>query len=66
MDDTWSKARKIVEERRKLGDVRDSLIDNKMDDYTKTGYPMSQHAFDNLFGELLEAGADSKLFPLCA
>jgi hypothetical protein len=60
MDKTWSKARAIVDDRRKAGDFRDSLIDNKIDDYTKSGFPMSQHAFNNLFGELLEAGADSK------
>jgi hypothetical protein len=62
MDTTWSKARAIVEERRSRGDTRDCLIDAKIDDYNKQGWPMSQHAFNNLFGELLEAGADSKWY----
>ncbi|CZR64449.1 related to O-methylsterigmatocystin oxidoreductase [Phialocephala subalpina] len=59
MDDMWTKARSIVDERRARGDKRDCFIDNKLDDYEKNGWPMSQHAFNNLFGELLEAGADT-------
>lgn len=60
MDSTWSKARKMVEERRERGDVRNSIIDMKLAEYEKDGWPMSQYAFNNLFGELLEAGADSE------
>ncbi|KIW33913.1 uncharacterized protein PV07_00727 [Cladophialophora immunda] len=59
MDSTWSKARKMVEERRERGDVRNSMIDVKLAEYEKDGWPMSQYAFNNLFGELLEAGADT-------
>jgi hypothetical protein len=61
MDSTWAKARRMVEERRESGDIRDSMIDLKLAEYEKDGWPMSQYAFNNLFGELLEAGADSKL-----
>jgi cytochrome P450 len=59
MDDMWDKARRLVDERRAKGDKRDCFIDQKIDEYTKKGFPMSQHAFNNLFGELLEAGADT-------
>jgi hypothetical protein len=61
MGSTWGKARKMVDDRRARGDVRESMIDLKLDDYEKAGWPMSQLAFNNLFGELLEAGADSKM-----
>jgi hypothetical protein len=60
MDTTWSKARKMVDDRREKGDIRDSMIDLKLAEYEKSGWPMSQYSFNNLFGELLEAGADSK------
>ena len=50
----------MVEDRRKAGDVRDSIIDLKIAEYEKNGWPMTQYSFNNLFGELLEAGADSK------
>ncbi|KAF2814065.1 putative cytochrome P450 oxidoreductase [Mytilinidion resinicola] len=59
MDDMWDKARRVVDERRALGDKRDCFIDSKIEEYTEKGFPMSQHAFNNLFGELLEAGADT-------
>ncbi|KAI9836280.1 MAG: hypothetical protein M1819_001617 [Sarea resinae] len=59
MDDVWDRAREIVDARRLKGDKRDCLIDTKLDEYNKNGYPMSPHAFNNLFGELLEAGADT-------
>ncbi|KAI9835775.1 MAG: hypothetical protein M1819_001954 [Sarea resinae] len=59
MDSTWSKARSIVEERRAKGNKRDCLIDAKLDEYNAKGFPMSQHAFTNLFGELVEAGSDT-------
>lgn len=59
MDDMWTKARSIVDARRARGEKRDCFIDAKLDDYEKGGWPMSEHAFNNLFGELLEAGADT-------
>lgn len=56
----------MVEDRREKGDVRNSMIDLKLAEYEKDGWPMSQYSFNNLFGELLEAGADSKPYPnLC-
>jgi hypothetical protein len=60
MDTTWSKARQMVEDRRGRGDVRDSMIDLKLAEYEKSGWPMSQYSFNNLGGEMLEAGADSE------
>lgn len=60
MDNTWSTARAMVEKRRADGDIRDSIIDMKLAEYEKSGWPMTQYAFNNLFGEFLEAGADSK------
>ncbi|KAK5556602.1 hypothetical protein LTR46_005114 [Exophiala xenobiotica] len=59
MDTTWSKARQMVEDRRGRGDVRDSMIDLKLAEYEKSGWPMSQYSFNNLGGEMLEAGADT-------
>ncbi|KKA17972.1 hypothetical protein T310_8092 [Rasamsonia emersonii CBS 393.64] len=49
----------MVDERRAKGIRRDCFIDDKLDEYSTKGWPMSQHAFNNLFGELLEAGADT-------
>lgn len=65
MDSTWSTARAMVDKRREDGDIRESIIDMKLAEYEKDGWPMSQYAFNNLFGELLEAGADSKLLLQC-
>lgn len=59
MDTVWGKARQLVEERRARGDKRECMIDMKLDEYNKNGWPMSQPAFNNLFGELMEAGADT-------
>ncbi|KAJ5633479.1 cytochrome P450 oxidoreductase [Penicillium lividum] len=59
MDFTWGKARQMVDERRAQDDKRECLIDMKLDEYNKNGWPMSQHGFNNLFGELMEAGADT-------
>ncbi|KAK7204567.1 putative cytochrome P450 oxidoreductase [Myxozyma melibiosi] len=59
MDDMWDKARAMIDERRAKGIKRDCFIDQKLDEYNAKGWPMSQHAFNNLFGELLEAGADT-------
>lgn len=59
MDDMWDRARARVDERRAKGIRRDSFIDDKLDEYAAKGSPMTEHAFNNLFGELLEAGADT-------
>lgn len=59
MDAIWGKGRELVEERRTRGDKRECMIDMKLDEYNKGGWPMSQHGFNNLFGELMEAGADT-------
>lgn len=59
MDEMWDKARATVDERRAKGIKRDCFIDAKLDEYEEKGWPMSQHSFNNLFGELLEAGADT-------
>lgn len=55
----WTTARAIIDKRRARGDKRDCFIDTKLDEYEAKGFPMSQHAFNNLFGVLLEAGADT-------
>ena len=59
MDTVWGKARQLVEERRARGDKRECMIDMKIDEYNKNGWKMSQSAFNNLFAELMEAGADT-------
>lgn len=59
MDSTWGKARQLVDERRARNDKRECMIDMKLDEFNKTDWPMSQQAFNNLFGELMEAGADT-------
>lgn len=63
MDKIWDTARKFVDDRQRDGDVRDSIIDEKLQEFGTKGFPVSQHAFNNLFGELLEAGADSTQTP---
>lgn len=60
MDEAWTKARSIVDERRAHGDRRDCIVDNLLDQYEKKGeWPMSQHGFNNLLGELVEGAADT-------
>lgn len=61
MDETWSTARRLVEERRALGERRNCIIDNLLDEYEEKGWPgsISQHAFTNLMGEIVEGGADT-------
>ncbi|KAH7235367.1 cytochrome P450 [Fusarium tricinctum] len=49
----------MVDDRRARGDLRVCMINMKLEEYEKNGWPMSQHAFNNLFGELMEAGADT-------
>lgn len=60
MDKIWTVARKKVDARQRDGDIRDSIIDNKILEFEKAGYPFPEQGFSNLFGELLEAGADSR------
>ncbi|OIW32570.1 putative cytochrome P450 oxidoreductase [Coniochaeta ligniaria NRRL 30616] len=61
MDKMWDDARQEIDERRAKGIQRDCFIDAKLDEYEEKGWPdwMTQHAFNNLWGELLEAGADT-------
>lgn len=58
-DTMWSRARSIVDDRRTRGDKRDCIIDSLLDEYGKGGFPMSQHAFNNLLGEVVEGAADT-------
>jgi cytochrome P450 len=58
-DSQWGKARQIVEERRAKGDKRDCIMDSLLDEYNKKGWPMSQHAINNLVGEVVEGAADT-------
>ena len=55
----WTEARRLVDERRALGDHRVSLADKLLDEYSEKGFPMTQHALDQLFGELVEGGAET-------
>ncbi|KAL8866064.1 MAG: hypothetical protein Q9174_006514 [Haloplaca sp. 1 TL-2023] len=59
MDAVWTRARRIIEERRATGEKRDCIADRLLDDYYAKGFPMSQHATNNLLGELVEGGADT-------
>lgn len=59
MDSTWSKARQVVDNRRASGVKRNCITDALLDEYEKKGFPMSQHGFNNLVGELCEGGADT-------
>lgn len=65
MDNAWGEATRRVYERRANGIVRDSIIDNLLDEYDKKGSPFSKHAFDNLLGELLEGAAETTASQLC-
>ncbi|KAI9836035.1 MAG: hypothetical protein M1819_001646 [Sarea resinae] len=58
-EEIWGKARRIVDERIAKGDKRDAIIDRLLDEYNKKGWPMSQHAFNNLIGEIVEGAADT-------
>lgn len=58
-DEIWGKARAIVDERRSNGDKRECIIDRLLDEYNDKGWPMSQHAFNNLVGETVEGAADT-------
>lgn len=58
-DSMWGKARRIVDERRAKGIKRECIIDNLLDEYDNKGWPMTQHAFNNLVGEVVEGAADT-------
>lgn len=60
-ENLWNKARRVVDERRSRGDKRDCLIDEKLDELEKNGegWPYSELAFNQLFGEMVEGGADT-------
>lgn len=58
-NDLWTEARRIVDARRARGDKRDCLCDEKLDEMAKTPWPLPEFAFNNLLGELVEAGADT-------
>lgn len=55
----WGKARRIVDERRAKGIKRECIIDNLLAEYDNKGWPMSQHAFNLLVGEVVEGAADT-------
>jgi len=60
MAETWTKALDIVEKRRATGERRNCVVDAQLDEYAEKGsMPMSQHAFTNLVGEMVEGGADT-------
>ncbi|KAF2194489.1 cytochrome P450 [Zopfia rhizophila CBS 207.26] len=59
MDETWAKTRRKVEQSKAEGDHRNSLADQCLDKNRKEGFSMSQHAFKNMLGEMLEAGSDA-------
>ena len=59
MDSVWTTARQRVEDRRTKGERRNCIIDNLLDQYEISGWPLSQHGFNNLMGELIEGGADT-------
>lgn len=59
MDTIWSNARRLVDERRAVGDHRPCVADRLLDEYNEKGFPMTQHAFEMLLGELVEGGAET-------
>ena len=59
MDKIWSKALRLVKQRRLLGDTRSCIADQLLDQYDEQGYPISQHAFELLLGEMCEGGAET-------
>lgn len=55
----WTKARQVVDARRSRGDKRDCLLDTKLDDFELRGWPFEEWVVNYLFGEMVEAGAES-------
>ncbi|KAG6358346.1 hypothetical protein INS49_014230 [Diaporthe citri] len=66
MDETYGDCRRQVNERRQLGDNRSSIADILLDEYEVKGWPreLSQHAFNNLMGEIIEGGVDTTVAQL--
>jgi hypothetical protein len=54
MDSVWTTTRQRVEARRATVVRKNCIIDNLLDQYEKSGWPLSQHGFNNLMGELIE------------
>lgn len=66
MDDAWTEARRVVEARRATGVRRDCIIDHVLDQYEEQGSkPFTDHAFNNLMGELVEGAADTTASQIC-
>jgi hypothetical protein len=63
MHEIWTEVRRRVDERSILGDYRNSLADRLLDEYAEKGCPMTKHAVDQLFGELVEGGAETTWCP---
>lgn len=60
MDATWGHARAFIEKRRASGVRRDCIADSLLDEWEKKGaWPITQHGFNNLLGELVEGAADT-------
>lgn len=59
MTSAWAEARARVDKRRVNGDHRNCIADTLLDSYEKQGFPMSQHAVNNLLGEVVQGGADT-------
>lgn len=60
MHDIWTEARRKVDTRRASGDVRLSLADKLLDEYSEKGEsPLSKEELDHFFGLLVEGGAET-------
>ena len=61
MDDTWGSFRDCVDSRRAKGERRNCIIDGLLDEYDNKGWPegLTQHALNNLMGEIVEGGSDT-------
>jgi len=60
MHNIWTEARRRVDERRALGDIRISLADKLLNEYAEGGgYPLSKAELDHFFGLLVEGGAET-------
>lgn len=59
LDQYWRDALNIVRERRKDGTRRNCVADMLLDEWDKTGCPISEHSTELLFAEFVTAGADT-------
>jgi cytochrome P450 len=60
MHQIWGEARKRVDDRRALGDVRNfSLVDKLLDEYAVKGTPLTKDELDHYFGLLVEGMAET-------